>query len=311
MTSEALLIVELASLKVTDANTAASDIFERPASKLAGCGLRDLFDAAFDRPLQELVHQARMSGRAEPVRLLTLSGGRMVEAIAMSFRSDNTGYLLVRLLSDTAGSPGAVARADIADLLKRMPEAFVVIDQDRRILEANDVFLELAELATPEQARGQRIDRWLGRPGVDIELIVSNLREHGALRDFATILRGDHHGQEEVEVTAVSALDGLVACYGLAIRTVRSRAALVVPKGAVGVPRALENLTELVGRVSLKELVRETTDMVEQMCIEAALELTHDNRASAAQILGLSRQGLYAKLRRYGIDDQPVEPDEG
>ena len=35
----------------------------------------------------------------------------------------------------------------------------------------------------------------------------------------------------------------------------------------------------------------------------AALELTGDNRASAAEILGLSRQSLYAKLRRHGIAD--------
>ena len=39
------------------------------------------------------------------------------------------------------------------------------------------------------------------------------------------------------------------------------------------------------------------------MCIEAALELTGDNRASAAEILGLSRQSLYVKLRRYGLGD--------
>jgi DNA-binding NtrC family response regulator len=65
----------------------------------------------------------------------------------------------------------------------------------------------------------------------------------------------------------------------------------------------VEQLTELVGRVSLKELVRETTDVIERLCIEAALELTSDNRASAAEMLGLSRQSLYVKLRRYGLGD--------
>jgi DNA-binding NtrC family response regulator len=59
----------------------------------------------------------------------------------------------------------------------------------------------------------------------------------------------------------------------------------------------------LVGRVPRKELVRESTDMIERLCIEAALELTDDNRASAAEILGLSRQGLYSKLRRHGLGD--------
>jgi DNA-binding NtrC family response regulator len=43
--------------------------------------------------------------------------------------------------------------------------------------------------------------------------------------------------------------------------------------------------------------------MIERLCIEAALELTRDNRASAAEMLGLSRQSLYSKLRRYGLGD--------
>jgi DNA-binding NtrC family response regulator len=40
------------------------------------------------------------------------------------------------------------------------------------------------------------------------------------------------------------------------------------------------------------------------MCIEAALELTHNNRASAAEMLGLSRHSLYVKLRRFGISSE-------
>ena len=74
-------------------------------------------------------------------------------------------------------------------------------------------------------------------------------------------------------------------------------------------PRSVEQLTELVGRVPLKELVRESTDMIERLCIEAALELTGDNRASAAEMLGLSRQSLYAKLRRYGLGDLDADAE--
>jgi DNA-binding NtrC family response regulator len=39
------------------------------------------------------------------------------------------------------------------------------------------------------------------------------------------------------------------------------------------------------------------------MCIEAALQIVGDNRASAAEMLGVSRQSLYLKLRRYGLGD--------
>ena len=64
-----------------------------------------------------------------------------------------------------------------------------------------------------------------------------------------------------------------------------------------------------MGRVPLKDIVRETTDLIEQLCIEAALELTGDNRASAAEMLGLSRQSLYVKLRRFGMSDASAEAD--
>jgi DNA-binding NtrC family response regulator len=56
--------------------------------------------------------------------------------------------------------------------------------------------------------------------------------------------------------------------------------------------------------------VGETVDTIERMCIEAALDLTHNNRASAAEMLGLSRQSLYVKLRRFGIvSDVDADPD--
>ena len=58
-----------------------------------------------------------------------------------------------------------------------------------------------------------------------------------------------------------------------------------------------------MGRVPLKHIVGETTDLSEQLCIETALRTTSDNRASAAQMLGLSRQRPYVKLRRHGIGD--------
>jgi DNA-binding NtrC family response regulator len=89
-------------------------------------------------------------------------------------------------------------------------------------------------------------------------------------------------------------------CFGFTIRAVgrRLRAAAT---GLRDVPRSVEQLTELVGRMSLKEIVRESTDLIERLCIEAALAYTSDNRASAAEILGVSRQSLYSKLHRHGL----------
>ena len=64
------------------------------------------------------------------------------------------------------------------------------------------------------------------------------------------------------------------------------------------------NVAELVGSATLKEIVAETNDVIEKMCIETAIELTRNNRAAAAEMLGLSRQSLYVKLRKYGLQDR-------
>jgi DNA-binding NtrC family response regulator len=63
----------------------------------------------------------------------------------------------------------------------------------------------------------------------------------------------------------------------------------------------MSDIAQLVGRRPIKDIVGEAVDAIERMCIESALQLTHDNRASAAEMLGLSRQSLYVKLRRFGM----------
>jgi transcriptional regulator PpsR len=183
-----------------------------------------------------------------------------------------------------------------------LPDAIVVTTPDGRIVTNNRAFLDLVQLATDEQARNETLEKWLGRPGVDLGVLVANLKQHGSVRLFATTMRGEHGAVTDVEISAVAINEGAQACLGFSIRNVDRRRPSEIRPGRE-LPRSVEQLTELVGRVSLKELVRETTDVIERLCIEAALELTRDNRASAAEMLGLSRQSLYVKLRRYGLGD--------
>jgi transcriptional regulator PpsR len=155
-------------------------------------------------------------------------------------------------------------------------------------------------LPTEEQARGEPLSRWLGRSGVDLDILIANLGQHGSVRLFASLLRGELGEPAEVEISAVTVMNGGLPCYGFAIRDVGRRLQRE-PRVERALPRSLEHLTELIGRVALKDLVREATDVIERLCIEAALKLSGDNRASAAEMLGLSRQSLYVKLRRYGL----------
>jgi transcriptional regulator PpsR len=158
----------------------------------------------------------------------------------------------------------------------------------------------MSQLRSEAQALGKSLERWLGRPGVDLGVLLNNLRQHGSVRLFSTILRDEFGAESDVEISAGAVLNGGEACYGFAIRAINRR---VVPQTETPrtFPKSLEQIIELIGRVSLKDLVREATDVIERLSIEAALTMTGDNRASAAEVLGVSRQSLYVKMRRHGL----------
>lgn len=305
LASEAVMIVDAASEKIIDANPVACGLLGTAPGRVTGRAFRDLFHAESAESIKTLVAATRAMGRSEETSVCLRDGSTDLRISASLFRNDNANHVLVRLVQANAEvnlQGTSRTSAHVLDIVRSLPEAFVVMDTQNRILEVNKSFLEMAELASPEQARGETLDRWMGRPGIDVNLLVSNLREHGTLRDFATVIRGEFGNTEEVEVTAVSVSDGPQPCIGMVIRQMRRRNSQA-PERNTAFSQSVEHLAELVGSVPLKDLVRETTDMIEQMCIEAALKLTDDNRASAAQILGLSRQSLYTKLRRYGLGD--------
>ena len=187
-------------------------------------------------------------------------------------------------------------------------DGLVITQFDGRVVRANPAFLEMAQLTSVEQARGELLDRWLGRAGVDFNVALANLRQNGSIKLFATSMRGEYGAIADVEVSAVAmTADDNKPGFGFAIRNVEKRLS-ATPSSARELPRSMAQLTEMIGRVPLRDLVRETTDVIEKLSIEAALELTGDNRASAAEMLGLSRQSLYVKLRRFGLAEHA--PDE-
>jgi transcriptional regulator PpsR len=298
--SQPILIVDSNSLKVVEANPAAGKLLNKTIKRLAGRAFPELFDVEGAKAVQTHLAQVRATGRADDLTAKLNEGSQETIVGASLFRQENASHFLVRLSPVEAGPASPRTGSKLFSVVESLPDGFVVTDLNRRILTANPAFLDLAELASEEQARGEPLDRWVGRPGVDLAALIANMREHGAVRHFSTILRGEYGATEEVELSAVSVLTGEHPCYGFTIRNISGREP-VKPRRPRELPRSVEQLTQLVGRVTLKELVRETTDVIERLCIEAALELTGDNRASAAEMLGLSRQSLYSKLRRFGL----------
>jgi transcriptional regulator PpsR len=273
--------------------------------RLTGAAFTELVGGSEVEKIEAMTQTLRVTGRADDISV-SLADGQQAIAAASLFRQDNTTFFLVRLVPLTAGAEGIVlprAKSTVIRIIEDMPDAFVVTGTDRRILAVNTAFLDIAQLGSEEQARGEPVDRWLGRPGVDTNLLLGSLKDNGSVRQFQTIMRGQFGTVEDVEVSGVSVPEGDVPCFGLVIRRVPRRASDASRRSDRALNWSVEELTKLVGKVPLKELVRETTDIIERMCIEAALQLNENNRAGAADMLGLSRQSLYIKLHRYGIDD--------
>jgi transcriptional regulator PpsR len=306
---EPVLIVDAASGRVVEANPAAAGMLGQAGRRPVGSALLDMFEQASREPVNMLLASVRATGRGDDVAARTATDQRDVVVSATLFRQDGTTLFLVRLVHTLAEGTAVVLpkhKSKLLKLIDSVPDAFVVTDHEGRVITANAAFLEMTQLASEEQAKGETLDRWLGRSGVDLDVLLATLRGGGPIRLFSTALRGAFGASTDVEISAVTIMNGGKPSFGFAIRDVGRRRA-AQPQPGVAATRSVEQLTELIGRVPLKDLVREATDVIERLCIEAALELTNDNRASAAEMLGLSRQSLYVKLRRYGL----IGPDDG
>ncbi len=310
LSTEAVIVAETATRRISDANPAACRLVGMSAKELAGRPLTSLFDGMAHEAVVAMMGSVAAAENGDSIAV-DLAGGRGAVRLGASlFRQDRSSCFLVRLVP-TGQSQRREGPPDmpLSKVLNNIPDALVVTDDALTILAENEAFLDMAQIPRKEQSRGQSLARFLGRPGIDLPLLVSQLRDHGSVRNFSTIVRGLHDSQDEVEVAGVSVTEDGALRFGFSIRSVGRRLPTLTP-ALPGLPQSVEQLTELVGRISLKEIVRESTDLIERLCIEAALNHTSDNRASAAEVLGLSRQSLYSKLHRHGLGNLGDAPDD-
>ncbi len=305
--AEAVLILDATSEKLEEANPAAYTLLGDKARSPTWM-LNQSLDALSVPAVLQMFAALRLRGRADPITVCFAGSSDVYTLSGSLFRQENSTHFLIRVtpLKPTQAS----SESSMAQLLLRVvdncPDAFAVTDLDGRVLTVNRAFLELTQLASEALVRGEPLQKWLGRSGVDMNVLISNLRQRGTVRLFATTLQGEYGSTADVEISAVSVTTGDQPCLGFTIRDI-GRRLTNEPLSSKDLPRTASQMTELVGRVPLRDIVRETTDLIEDLCIQAALELTGDNRAAAAEMLGLSRQSLYVKLKRFGVNDALAE----
>ncbi|MEX5727645.1 transcriptional regulator PpsR [Rhodovulum iodosum] len=298
---EAFAFVSVNSGRVIDANSAAA--------ALIGVAREDVIGTIFSQEFEgrrrgEFMQSLSAAAQAESVRPLELNLRRAEQRVLVTptaFRAAGEQLLLCRI--DTAEAAESVAdelTSGLTALFREGVDAIVFADRDGIILTANDAFLGLADASDLSSVKGKSLADYLVRGSVDLRVLVENATRTGQMRMFATKLAGDYGAHVSVEISATYLGDNTPPVLAFVIRDA-SRMEVVRKPGVAVSDDAVRSVMELVGTASLKDIVAETTDVVEKMCIETAVELTRNNRVAAAEMLGLSRQSLYVKLRKYGL----------
>lgn len=300
--SDALLRIDLVDRRVIEANVAAKQLLEPFVYPLLNSPFTTGFDEESAMLLDQMFNHTRVTGEANDLATALADGKTTVQASMMYMHSLSNTSVLLRItpINQSVESVDGHQRLQLTQLLRNTPDAVVICTHDGKIINANNAFASMVQAPSATVINDTYLERWMARGSLDQSLIVEQLKETGQVDKFVTELSGRQGACTEIELSAARVSDKPDSFLIFMMRGTASR--INASNGEeMLTAHPGDSLKDLVGRVPLKELVRESTDMIEKLCIETALELTHDNRASAAEILGVSRQSLYVKLRRFNI----------
>lgn len=303
MAGRAVLVVDGATRTIMDANRSAGTLFGKDAQKLVGDSASNLLDRASRKEGVQVMTEAHYQGNAKSFHSKAAHDGQDCIVFVEPFRENGQNNLLMKF--DRAGN--VTEFSDPQDnqslrVLDSLPEGVVLLSTQGQVIEINEKFLDLVQALNKDRIVGRQINNWLGASTVDSQVLLSKLRKEGRVTNFATVARGEAGASVDVSISASTTTLGDDSCFILLISE-SARRDKPISTPTFGAESNASGISELVGRVPMKELIRDSVDVIEKMCIEAALNQTNNNRASAADLLGLSRQSLYIKLKRYGLED--------
>lgn len=298
--SEGIVIVNADDWTIEEVNASGEDIIGIIRPDLISKPVGDIFDTSVAGRLNTLIAAAATQGAASDTDL-PLVNGTQINLSGTAFNEGRKKRVILRLGNDENRAPQPNDHPPLERMIDHLPDGLIIADEDQRILRINTTFAHSVQLASPQDAKGVSIAKYLGRSATDINVIYSTLKKNGFIKNFATVARDQFGSEDKVEISAVAAPFNSRNVYAFSVRTVSRRLGQSTVLDAQ-LPNSTTDFTELVGRVPLKQIVNESTVLIERLCIEAALGLSDNNRAAAAEILGLSRQGLYSKLKRVGLD---------
>lgn len=313
---EAVLIVSAATLRVLEANRAAVEALNATRRRNENPAGRELLQdvAAKDRDaVRDMLARIRERGKALSILVHLGAEARPWMLRGSLINADSGPAFLLQFTAVAAPAhDGEAGNGGLEGLVDQLPDGFVALDAGGVITDANRAFLDLVQVGAKGTVVGESLSRWLWQPGADLNALLTIIAQQGSVRMFTTSIRGELGADTEIEISAAAAEDGAEGRpIGVLLRNISRR--LPSASEADLLRTSLGPLTEQIGKSSLRKLVKNTVSVVEQHYVKQALELAKGNRTATAELLGLSRQSLYAKLNLYGLEDKGAvagEPSE-
>jgi transcriptional regulator PpsR len=299
--NEAVLVINAEDLRVVEANPAAI----RALGLTRGWEFLSELDPRERDAFRGMLMRVRENGRA-PEGIFRIGAQQKPWMLRASLMTDEASSVYMLQLVSVEVETRVISPPEpvgLANIIQNIPDGFVAIDSDGVVRSANRAFVDLVQGESEASVIGRPFDRWLHRSKEDLSALLASVRREGVVRLFVTSLRGERGAVAAVEISAGGDGEERPATIGMIVREVSPRLGAPVQTSAVhaSAAPALPSL-ESAGKTPLKELVQAAISVVERHYVESALRITDGNRTAAAEQLGLSRQSLYAKLNRYGLE---------
>ncbi|MEM9755994.1 MAG: transcriptional regulator PpsR [Pseudomonadota bacterium] len=312
-TNDPLALVQVASGRIVDVNTAGARLLGAPADGLVGGAFTQEFEGRRRGEfIESLVAMAgNQSGGA--IHAETKRDGQAVSISPTLFRAAGERMLLCVIEAEgTLEGLAAELATSLSQLYHDGPDAIVVTDVHGHIRAANEAFLGFSDAGQLSEVKGRSFGDFLSRGSVDLKVLIDTASRSGRMRVYSTRIDSAYGAQLSVEISATRLTGPGQGGFAFVLRDTSRMEVVREPASGPGAGvgpapgmaisgDAARNVMDLVGSSPLKDIVAATTDVVEKMCIETAVELTGNNRVAAAEMLGLSRQSLYVKLRKHGL----------
>ena len=300
---DAMVFVSLPSGVIRDCNPAARVLLGKHGGDLVGVSLDQVLEDGDKNKggmMDRLIGLANDNATAQ-MTVKARSPSRVVSLRPVQFRNGGDQAMLCRIMTTAPEVLKSDSlQSNLTGLYERGADAIVFVDTAGTILSANEAFLNLADVTHGKALKGRSIVGFLGRGSVDLNVMIENAARSGMMRAYTTRVTGEYGAERAVEVSTTHVQTGADPVFALILRDISrvdNTRTETQQLGEVDV----QSVIELIGSQSLRDIVAKTTDVVEKMCIETAVELTSNNRVAAAEMLGLSRQSLYVKLRKYDL----------